>query len=115
MDELSYGIFKKICSLTKIGKYVIVSADEFGGDEDPDEVKKVLDRLCNDGFIDVKYSGEDMFCLTPLKNAPEPEVKPQPVKKKKIKINPVLSSFLGGMLGGLLGSLLILIFAVIYA
>lgn len=120
MDELSYGILKKICTLTKTGKYVIVSADEFD-EKDPETVKRALGALSDGGFINVKYSGEDMFCLAPLKNMPEPDPKPEnetkhaPAAKKKIKLSPLWANFLGGALGGFLGSLLILIIAVIYA
>lgn len=121
------SILEKIFDMTKIGRYVIVSADEFFECDDENAVtalKKALGELKSQGYIDVKYSGEDMFCVAPLKNLPEPPPaaqEPEPVKKRRAFKLPefrtaLLGGALGGFLGGVLGGLLItLIFAAVYA
>lgn len=108
MDTLSSGIMQKICDLTAIGKYVIVSADEFfetfpdGEAESAQTLKRVLRALQTDGFIDLKYSGDDMFCVAPLKEPPE-ELPTTP-QKARYKMSDGIKYFLCAFAGGAAGS-----------
>lgn len=78
MDRIAACTLKKICAAAPLGKYVILSEDEFlesfPENEPPrgDELIKALKNLKSDGYIDVKYSGGNMFCVAPLK-IPEAE------------------------------------------
>ena len=127
MEQLNFSILEKIFDMTKIGRYVIVSVDEFFENDDENSVaalKKALGELRSQGYIDLKYSGEDMFCVAPLKNLPEPPPAEQQCtpagKRRAIKLPDFRTAFLGGALGGFVGSMLggliiTVIFAAVYA
>ena len=124
MDRICCNVLEKICSLAPMGRYTVISAEEFfevfpeDAESSPQEIKKALKTLAAGGFIDVKYSDGEMFCAAPLKKyVPEPEppapiqqeIAEEPVKKRK-----VLPAFWGALVGGALGSLIIsLIFALV--
>ena len=120
MDEICSAALEKICALGPPGRNIILSADELfevfpeGAARSDSELKKALKVLSAEGYIDIKYSGGDMFCLTPLKNY-LPELK----KDEEEVIPPAQKDgrreFLSGFLGGFLGSALAgIIFAVIF-
>ena len=64
--------------------------------------------LKDGGYIDVKYSRGDLFCIAPLKDYIEDEPAEENVSEApKRKINfTFASAFLGGMLGSLIISLI---------
>ena len=124
MDRICCNVLEKICSQANMGRYTVISAEEFFEvfPEDAEcsqtEIKKALKTLVSGGFIDVKYSDGEMFCAAPLKKyVPEPEP-PAPdiaeIAEKPVKVRKVLPAFWGAFAGGALGSLIIsLIFALI--
>ena len=74
-----------------------------------------MTTLCKGGFIDVKYSRGELYCIAPLKTyteePPAPEsVEAEPIlteEPKRFKIDAVLvSSFFGSILGSMLITLI---------
>ncbi len=125
MDRIAACALEKICAAAPLGKYVILSEDEFseafpeGEKCRGDELGKALKNLKSDGYIDVKYSGGNMFCVAPLK---KPEVEhveetaeiPVFVGGESKAGGKTALTFFAAMLGGALGSLIIsLVFALI--
>lgn len=124
MDRICFAVLEKICSLAAFGRFVVFSEDELL-DAFPDGEKRseavlrgALKTLKEYGFIDIKYSSGDLYCIAPLKNY-EPE--PEPVKEE-IKIEEETPKprhmrgaiFIPAFLGGALGSLIVsLVFAFI--
>ncbi len=125
MDRICESVFQKICSLAPLGRYVIISEDEFWevfpeeSERNETELDKALKKLISDRFIDVKYSGGDMFCVAPLKNyenAQPISVEPQTAQQdeKPLKRQSALKVFFAALIGGALGSFIIsLVFALI--
>ncbi len=124
MDRICSALIEKINTLTGVGRYVIISEDEFlecfaEGEEPTDgELKKALKGLIAEGFIDLKYSSGNMFCVAPLKKymAEEPEEQPEPnglpVPITSESGYAGLKTFAAAFAGGMAGSLIIsLIFA----
>lgn len=125
MDRIAVCTLEKICAAAPMGKYVIISEDEFFDSfpsdigKKSDELNKALKSLKSGGFIDVKYSGGNMFCVAPLKQPekePATETAEIPVfvgGEKKVRGGAV-ANFFAAFAGGALGSLIIsLIFALI--
>ena len=115
MDKIACSVLDKINSLAPLGRYVVISADEFfenfpeDAEADGAELRKALKSLTLGGFIDLKYSDGEMFCTAPLKvyepEAPveTPEVKSaQTEKKQRGSYLLFLAAFAGGALGSLL-------------
>ena len=73
MDRICNAVFEKISSLAPVGRYVIISEDEFfegfpdGGDRNESELKRALKTLTSGNFVDLKYSGGNLYCVSPLK------------------------------------------------
>ena len=73
MDRICNAVLEKICSLASLGRYVIISEDEFfenfpdDSDKNEAELKKALRTLVSNGFIDLRYSSGDLYCAAPLK------------------------------------------------
>ncbi len=118
MDRISGAVLDKINSVSQTGRYVIIAEDEFfecfpdGCERSGDELDKALTALRNGGFIDIKYSRGDMYCVASLKEYVEdkPEAAPIPEKPKRKADFVFISAFAGGALGSLL---ITLIFALI--
>ena len=121
MDALCIAVLDKIFSLGSPGRNIVISEDEFfeafpeGYTRSDSELRKALKSLLSDGYIDIKYSGGDMYCVTPLKNpAPEeepaaipapPAVQSEPTSYT-LKIS-FLPAFFAALAGSALGSALI--------
>ena len=112
MDRLSCAVIQKIGSLAPVGRYVIISEEEFfecfpeDVQKSESELRKALRSLSGSGYIDMKYSSGDLYCVA----------QPVPVKskKKKIAAKICLSPFWAAFLGGVTGSLIIsLVFSII--
>lgn len=121
MDNVSLAILQKICNETNIGRYAIISEEEFF-DALPEsetpyaDLSRALSALTEDGYIDIKYSGGDMYCLTPKKlppappqtvieeNAPDDDCPPDMPETRRFFqfLFPALGGFFGGLFGGLL-------------
>ncbi len=120
MDRICSALLEKINALTGVGRYVIISDDEFfecfpeGAKPDGGELKRALRALIADGYIDLKYSSGNMFCVAPVKkfepeNVAEKEL-PEP-KRDNSKSFP-FSVFLAALTGSMAGSLIVsLLFA----
>lgn len=114
MDRISGAVLDKINSLSPTGRYVIFTEDEFfdcfpdGCERSSDELDRALTALRGGGYIDIKYSRGDTYCVASLKEYADdrPEATPPPEKPKR-KIDFVFfSAFAGGALGSLLISLI---------
>ena len=120
MDRICIAVLDKICSLAGTGRFVVFSEDELfdafpDGEERREAVlRNVLKSLKEDGFIDLKYSSGNLYCIAPLKRfepVPEIEIKEPEVEEKEPKVRYIrgatlVSAFLGGALGSLVISLI---------
>ena len=113
MDRICGAILDKINSLSPAGRYVIIAEEEFNEclpeDENGEQLDRALTRLKEDGYIDVKYSRGDLYCVAPLKEYIEeqsPEEIPEEPRRKFGFNFTFASAFLGGMLGSLIISLI---------
>ena len=117
MDRICNAVLEKICSLASLGRYVIISEDEFF-ENFPDDSDKNEAELVSNGFIDLRYSSGDLYCAAPLKKyepapepIPSPEVRTETVcalkpPEKKIYIFAFLAAFAGGVLGSLVAGII---------
>ena len=119
MDRICIAVLDKIRSLAGTGKFVVFSEEELfdafpDGEERREAVLKgALKSLREDGFIDLKYSSGNLYCIAPLKNyEPEliieerPKTEERAPKVRYIRGATVISAFLGGALGSLIVSLI---------
>ena len=118
MDRICNAVLEKICAAAPLGRYVIISEDEFFEDFPEDceksetELKKALRSLVSGGFIDLRYSSGDLYCAAPLKKyepAPDPSPSAEEITEvvyepEKPKIKGYVFSFLAAFCGGALGS-----------
>ena len=124
MDRICIAVLDKICSLAAFGRFVVFSEDELfdafpDGEERRDAtLRGALKSLKEDGFIDLKYSSGNLYCIAPLKNytpLPEPEIAEPETRQKPPKVRHIRGAiFISAFLGGALGSFVIsLIFALL--
>jgi len=120
MDRICIAVLEKIRSLAATGRFVVFAEDELldafpdGEDRSETALKAVLKSLKEGGFIDLKYSSGDLYCIAPIKNyEPAPEPVPEEVKTEENVPKPrhirgaiFLSAFFGGALGSLVISLI---------
>lgn len=119
MDRICVAVLEKIRSLSPAGRYVIIAEDEFyeafpDGCENSDrELDRVLTALRNGGYIDLKYSRGDMYCVAPLKEyveePPQDETEDEftEAPERRRFFDPVfISAFVGGALGSLIISVI---------
>ncbi len=115
MDRICGAVLDKINGLSPNGRYVVIAEEEFydcfpDGDENGDMLDKALTSLKEGGYIDVKYSRGDLFCIAPLKEFIEEEPEREEIKEdsgRKFNFNfTFASAFFGGMLGSLIISLI---------
>lgn len=119
MDRICVAVLDKICSLAPLGRYVIISEDEFfenfpeDAEKSETELKKALRNLVSGGFIDLRYSSGDLYCAAPLKKyepEPLPALSPSEsaaetvIKSEAPKKIHYLFAFLAAFFGGALGS-----------
>ncbi len=113
MDRICGAVLNKIHALSPAGRYVIIDEDEFldafpqGSDRSFEALKRSLTHLCKEGYIDVKYSRGEMYCVAPLKKHVEEIPEEEPEQAARFRLDPVfLSAFVGGALGSLIISLI---------
>lgn len=116
MDRICGAVLDRIHALSPEGRYVIIDEDEIfeafpdGSDRTYDELERVLTALRSGGYIDLKYSRGDMYCVAPLKAYVEElpsSPAPAPAAAKGRRIDVVFfSAFVGGALGSLIISLI---------
>ncbi|MDE7440409.1 MAG: hypothetical protein K2N23_07880 [Clostridia bacterium] len=114
MDRICGAVLNKIHALSPTGRYVIIDEDEFfdAFPEDSvrsfDELKRSLTLLCREGYIDVKYSRGETYCVAPLKRYEEELPVEEYVESGRgFRVDPVfISAFAGGALGSLIISLI---------
>lgn len=123
MDRICNALLEKINALTGVGRYVILSEEEFfecfpdDAEKTDGELKRALKKMISDGYVDLKYSSGNMFCVAPLRPyAPEesappaPQPAPESARAKRQSLSLFLAAFTGGMAGSLfIGLLLALI------
>ncbi len=116
MDRICGAVLNKIHALSPAGRYVIIAEDEFleafpqGYERSFEALKRSLTSLCKEGYIDVKYSRGEIYCVAPLKKyvdeTPQEEEEIYEERSRSI-LDPVLiSAFAGGALGSLIISLI---------
>ena len=118
MDRICGAVLNKIHALSPAGRYVIIDEEELydafpeGSDKSFDELKKTLTYLLKQGYIDVKYSRGEIYCIAPLKKYEEEIIYEEPQEEiSRPLLDPVLvSAFAGSVLGSLI---ITLIFAII--
>lgn len=118
MDGICSAVLNKIYALGGTGRYFIVSADEFfetfpeDGERSPAELNRALKYLKDAGYLDIKYSGGDLYCVALLKEyAPAAETPAPPPPPPAPKTLPTFAAaLLGGALGGIVTSLFSLLF-----
>lgn len=114
MDRICGAVLDRIHALSPEGRYVIIDEDEIfeafpdGSDRTYDELERVLTVLRSDGYIDLKYSRGNMYCVAPLKEyIEELPVSPAPAVAAGRKVDVAFfSAFAGGALGSLIISLI---------
>ena len=113
MDRICSAVLNKIHALSPAGRYVIVDEDELfeafpsGSEKSFDELKRSLTLLIKQGYIDVKYSRGEMYCIAPLKKYEEEEEIVYEERERRFRFDPVLiSAFAGSALGSLIISLI---------
>lgn len=129
MDRICSAILNKIYALGTAGRYFIISADEFfeafpeDGKRDEAELKRALKSLSADGYIDIKYSSGNMYCVALLKTYTEEEPPENditedgfnedyeyPQMQKTAYMSVFWSAFVGGALGsGIIGAIALII------
>ena len=113
MDRICGAVLNKIHALSPAGRYVIIDEDELfdafpeGSDRSFEELKRSLTLLIKQGYIDVKYSRGEMYCIAPLKRYEEEQISYEPRQEARRFFDPVLlSAFAGGALGSLIITLI---------
>lgn len=115
MDRICGAVLNKIHALSPAGRYVIIDEDELydafpdGSSRSFEELKRTLTLLIKQGYIDVKYSRGEMYCIAPLKKyEEEPIIYEEPEEPtRRFRLDPVLvSAFAGGAIGSLIISLI---------
>lgn len=113
MDRICGEVLARIHALSPAGRYVIIDEDEIfeafpdGSEKTYDELERVLSFLKKGGYIDLKYSRGDTYCIAPLKEYVQETPSPAPVQvKAKKRDNIFISAFAGGALGSLIISLI---------
>ncbi len=117
MDRICIAVLEKICSLAAAGRYVVFSEDElfetFPEDAQKSDsvLKNTLKSLKEQGYIDLKYSSGNLYCIAPVKKyEPEQEPAPLPVPVQEESGSPTVKpylTFLAAFLGAAAGSLLV--------
>ena len=116
MDRICNAVLDKVNALATLGRYVIISDEEFYESFPDDEQKRdelltrALKYLQSEGYIDLRYSRQNMYCVAPLKKYEAP---PEPLPPQTTEIiyrpgfwAPFIAAFCGGAAGSLLISLL---------
>ena len=115
MYRICNAVLDRIFDLSPAGRYVIIAEDEFyeafpdGSQKTYDELERVLSSLRGGGYIDLKYSRGDMYCVAPLKKYVEEEIElteEEPETKERKPDFTFLSAFAGSALGSLIVALI---------
>lgn len=73
MDGICSAVLNKIYALGAPGRYFVISSDEFfealpeDCARDEGQLKIALKSLATEGYIDIKYSSGNMYCVALLK------------------------------------------------
>lgn len=125
MDGTRGAVMNKIKALGPNGRYFIISAEEFleefpeGAERSREELQRALSALAAGGYIEIKYSSGDMYCVAAVRNYSEPDPAPAaPVKTAAAdgkradtpRLTAFWAAFAGGVAGGILTALLCLLF-----
>lgn len=115
MDRICVAVLDRIHSLSPAGRYVVIEGEELseafpdGCVADERELDRALTALRNAGYIDVKYSRGETYCIAPLKEYVEEQpdkISEEPCAKRRLFDPAFVSAFAGGALGSLIISLI---------
>ena len=124
MDGICSAVLNKIYALGTPGRYFVISSDEFFDAfpedcaRDEGQLKKALRGLSADGYVDIKYSSGNMYCVALLKVIPEEQPQEDDFEdcyepelmQKTAHVSAFWSAFLGGALGsGVIGAIALII------
>lgn len=125
MDGICSAVLNKIYALGTPGRYFVISSDEFFETfpedcaRDEGQLKKALKSLTADGYIDIKYSSGNIYCVALLKVFTE-DLNPPAVDGDDEDFEPVQPqkpsyryAFWAAFLGGALGSATISLIALV--
>ena len=116
MDGISSAVLNKLYALGDPGRYFVLSEEDFfeafpeDCPRDGAELKRTVEKLEADGYIDVKYSGGNMYCIRLLKQPPETYEQPEEddglddYYESAERKTSHMSAFWGAFAGGALGS-----------
>ena len=122
MDRICGAVLDRIHELSPAGRYVIIAGDEFFEafpeeyEATNEELNRVLAVLKKGGYIDVKYSRGDMYCVAPLKEYVETTCSPVPAPapaegRRTRKIDFIFfSAFAGSALGSIVTAVVLALF-----
>lgn len=123
MDGICGAVMGKINALGPNGRYFIISEDEFleefpeGAQRTGEELSRALAELAAAGYIEIKYSSGNMYCVAAVKNYPLPSaglsVPPRAAKreeKSRAASAVFWAAFAGGAAGGIVAALFCLLF-----
>ena len=80
---------------------------------DKDNIKQMTDFLCERGFVQVKYSDDNVYCITPLPKGrlyheQAEEEKKEKKRERRLVTYTIMGAFLAAFAGAVAGMLLIL-------
>lgn len=116
MDGVCGAICDKLYALGGVGRFFIVSEREFldafpeGAEKSEEQLKKALKTLCDGGYVDIRYSGGGMYCVSLVKTYQPAEERPLPQRQKNDQTRLFFAALAGGALGGIITALVSLVF-----
>ncbi len=121
MDGIRSAVLNKLFALGDAGRYFVLSEEDFfeafpeDCPHDGGELKKAIEELAAEGYLDVKYSGGNMYCTALLREpcgepdgiAPEENDGLDDIYEPEEKKSTNMSAFWGAFAGGAAGSAII--------
>ena len=117
MDPVSRAALEYVCKISSPGAPAVADVDEFKKEADASVSAATIKELALNGFIKLKYSDGENFCLEPQEKGTElilaarAEATEAAGNKKPTAVPDAKKSFLYGFLGGVCGGALALILA----
>ena len=117
MDPVSRAALEYVCKISSPGAPAVADVDEFKKEADASVSAATIKELALNGFIKLKYSDGENFCLEPQEKgtalilAARAEATEAAGNKKPTAVPDAKKSFLYGFLGGVFGGALAVIIA----
>lgn len=117
MDPVSRAALEYVCKISSPGAPAVADVDEFKKEADASVSAATIKELALNGFIKLKYSDGENFCLEPQEKGTElilaarAEATQAAGSKKPTLSSDAKKTFLYGFLGGIFGGALALMLA----